>query len=467
MRARETVVAAAVLLLVLAANAAEDEGKPERIQVSILTRTDWVLVAAPDDAEAPGRVSTASALGIRRALEPKTQSVYDATNEFLGCNPGHTRRAFFLEKAEFLLGEPILAELRVQLDGPGAWSEWYGGNYRARGRDDNFLFLMRHEDGTWVVDPYAPIQHYMGGLGSFNKIERGKPGSSWLAVQRWCAVERPGRYDLYCLRADRNLRTAGRAMAIFDALPERVRKGHYVRDDGALIDLVTGDLSKRYMIATRPTEQPGTRSPLLAKIPRALVARAKGNSWEIKHVTDYAHFRIVIGEGTDAERRRMVEQWTATASAPDDGRSMYYRTRAARQAIQYAQQDDFLPLIAKWIAADGDEDWDSLNGLAMRPSREATEMLLACEPRDILNAIYRLRRDKIADLIPHLIGWLTHDDVKVRYWAEWYLRTWTGQAFGHTWEGNDMARPTLDEGKAMQPAWREWWDKNKDGFTPV
>ena len=54
-------------------------------------------------------------------------------------------------------------EFRIELDGKGEWREPVGGNYRARGRDDNFFFLMRHEDGTWVRDPYAPIDFSMGG----------------------------------------------------------------------------------------------------------------------------------------------------------------------------------------------------------------------------------------------------------------------------------------------------------------
>jgi len=466
MGAKEILVAAALVLAALNAVAGEAEPKSEEVQVPILVRTDWTLIRASQD-EAPGRVSTAAAVAIRRALEPETKAAYDGTNKSLGCDPADLRRAFYLDKAEFLLGEPILAELRVQLDGPGTWQEWYGGNYGARGRDDNFLFLMRHEDGTWVADPYAPIQWYMDGFGSSIKVARGQPGSSWLAVQRWCAIARPGKYDLYCLRATNNITTTGRGMAMFDALPDRVREGHYVRDDCALIDVVTGDVSTKFQISTLIKTDGEAKSPVLAKIPDEVVARAKENFWSIEHVADYAHFQIVIRDGTDAERRDMLAQWTKAASEFDDGRRMHSRTRAAREAVQYAQQDDFLPLISKWIADEEDKDLNNLCGLAMRPSRKATELLLTCERLDVLHTVYYLRRDKIADLIPPLIEWLTSDNVEVRNLADWYLELWTGQKFGHTWEGNDREHPTLDEGKAIQPAWREWWAKNKDGFKPL
>ncbi|MBN1916802.1 MAG: hypothetical protein JW889_02745 [Verrucomicrobia bacterium] len=462
------VVAAALMLAGSSVAASQAEPKPEEIQVPILVRTDWTLVKAPEDNEAPGRISTAAAIAVCRALEAKTKAAYDGTNKVPGCDPADLRRAFYLNKAEFLLGEPILVELRVQLDGPGTWQEWRGGNYRARGRDDNCLVLLRHEDGTWVTDPYAPIQWYMGGLGSSAKVERAAPSSSWLAVQRWCAVSRPGTYDLHCLHADHAFSPiTGRAMAMFDALPERVKDGHYVRDDGALIDIVTGDISTQFRISTLIKTQGEAESPVLAKIPNDVVARAKENTWSIEHVTDYAHFRIVIIVGTDAERREMTARWTKVASEPDDGRSMHSRTKAAREAVQFVQQDDFLPLIAKWITDEGDKDWNSFTALAMHPGGKATELLLTCEPLDVLRAMYRLRRDKIADFIPHLIQWLASDDAEVRYWADWCLTTWTGEEFGHTWEGNPRERPTLDEGKAMQPAWREWWADNKDGFKPV
>jgi hypothetical protein len=308
----------------------------------------------------------------------------------------------------------------------------------------------------------------MDGLGSSIRVARGQPGSSWLAVQRWCAVDRPGTYDLYCLRSDGfHTQATGLGMAMFDALPERVKEGHYVRDDCALIDVVTGDVSTQFRISTLIRRHGETKSPVLPKVPDDVVARAKENAWDLEHVADYAHFRIVISDGTEDQRREMVAAWTKAASEPDDGRSMHSRTRAVREAVQYTQQDDFLPLIAKWIADEKDKDWNNFTALAMHPGGKATELLLACEPRDVLSAMYRLRRDKIAESIPHLIEWLAHDDAEVRYLADWYLELWTGQKLGHTWKGNDREHPTLDEGKAMQPAWRDWWTNNKGGFKPI
>jgi hypothetical protein len=46
------------------------------------------------------------------------------------------------------------------------------------------------------------------------------------------------------------------------------------------------------------------------------------------------------------------------------------------------------------------------------------------------------------------------------------LRRWTGQEFGHTWEGYHDQRPTLAEGRAMQPLYRSWWARNKETFRP-
>lgn len=445
---------------------------PKEVQVTMHSRADWLELAKEDDAEARGRASACCALRILRAVDPKTGKAYDESNDILGCDPADLRRAFYLEKTEFLLGEPILVEFRIALEGPGEWTEPIGGNYRARGRDDNFLFLMRHEDGTWVGDPYAPIRVYMGGLASHYRVTQGKPESYWLAVQRWCAVDRPGRYDLYCFEAAHDHTVVGRRAALVAGLPDEIKKDHHLDADCRLIDSRTGKPSERYSLAAQhlpvPTRRGDVRTPtpFLDELPGGTVEHA-GKTWEVKNTADFAHFRIVVKQGTAAERREMIERWTKIAAGPDDERSWRDRATAARQAIQYAQQDDFLPLIAEWIGHDRDKDGSNFTGVAMRRSRAATELLLKSNPADAVGGMYYLSRERIADVVPRLIEWLAHEDSEARWLAESYLCKWTGQSFGHTWEGSDRQRPTLEEGRAMQPLWRAWWADNKEGFKPV
>jgi len=459
-------------LLALPGAGATAAERPEEVQVDMYSRAEWLELATPEDAEAGGRVSVRSALRILRAVDPKTGKVYDKSNDVLGCDPADVRRAFYLEKTEFLLGEPILVEFRIELAGPGEWRELIGGNYRARGRDDNFLFLMRHEDGEWVADPYAPVNFYMGGLASHHKVTQEEGQSYWHPVQRWCAVDRPGRYDLYCLQAAHDHTVVGRRAALAAALPDEIKKHHHLDGDCVLIDDETGKRSERHTLATRHLPEPPARgdawkaSPLLDELPVDGVEHA-GRTWDTKNTSDFAHFRIVVTEGTDAERREMVKRWSEIAAGPDDDRPWIGRETAARQAIQYSRQDDFLPLIEWWVSADRDKDPNNFHGLGMHPSRKATDILLAAPPANAIWGMYRLREDKIADVIPHLIEWLADGDVEVRRQAESWLRRWTGQAFQHTWEDTDRHRPTLDEGRAMQPAWRAWWAEHKNGFKPA
>ncbi len=452
--------------------AGEEGAKPEQVQVDVHTRAEWLVLPAPADS-CPGRVKAMSALRILRAVDPVTHKAYDESNDALGCDPENLRRAFLLEKTEFLLGEPILIEFRIELDGPGEWTEPIGGNNRARGRDDNFLFLMRQEDGTWVGDPYAPIMHSFGGLGSAFGATQGEPGSYWLAVQRWCAIKRPGTYDLFCFQWAHDWRPIGRRAAVAAALPDELRGECVLDADGRFVDAATGQPSERYRLSMRGVRVGGqgakmwSRTPFYDGLPVGALKQVP-KLWNAKQTADFAHFRIVITPATAAERRAMIEHWTQVASSPREGRWYWLnKAVAARQAIQFAQQDDFLPLIAEWIRFDRDTDGNNFTGLAMRPSAEATALLLKSDPRAARNGMYYLRDEKVADVIPHLIDWLVHEHVEVRRQAEWYLRKWTGQAFGHTWEGTDRQRPTLEEGKAMQPAWREWWATNKAGFVPV
>jgi hypothetical protein len=451
------------------AQAAED--KPEEVQVDVHSVAEWVALPVRDLDAVAGRAVALSAVRILRAIDPETKAPYDASNEELGCDPTALRREFRLEKAEFLLGEPILVELRVEMEGEGEWREEFGGCYRARGRDDNFLFLMRHEDGTWVGDPYAPIMMYMDGLASHFTVKEREPHSSWLAVQRWCAIERPGKYDLYCFHRAQGLDVIGRRAALLAGMPAEVMKDHRLDEDAVLVDSATGELSTRYTVSTRIVEvgEGGrwAKTPFWSELPLGVTGYAReANAWGVEETSDFAHFKIVVRDGTPEERRAMVERCSEQAADARDDQTGYGKAPAARQAIQFAMQDDLLPLIADWIKFDRDTDHNNFAGLAMRPSKASTALLLKCGAKDAVGGMYWLRKEKVADVIARLIEWLADDDVEARHMAEWYLRKWTGEAFGHSWEGEDREHPTLEEGQAMQAAWRAWWDENKADFKP-
>jgi hypothetical protein len=374
------------------------------------------------------------------------------------------RRAFRLEKKEFLPGEPILVEFRIELNGRGEWSEPIGGNYRARGRDDNFLFLMRHEDGTWVRDPYAPINVYMGGISTLYQVKQNQPRSYWLPVQMWCAIERPGTYELYCFQAAHEYTVVGQRQALTAGMPDYVKKDHFFDADGNLIDSHTGKLSERYSITSTWRRREWEASPLMEEIPEDVLDYA-GKSWGVQNVMDFAHFKIVIKQGTTQEHQQMVKYWTDIAASEETKTMPTGRATAAKQAICFAQQDDFLPLIKKWIATASQPS--DFYGLAMRPSPKATVMLLRAGNPDAIAAMYYLHPDRIPDVIPQLIKWLTHEDDRMRAEAEMRLHTWTGQAFLRGWQGYHYQRPTLEEGRRMQPMWEEWWEENKNNFKPI
>ena len=117
-------------------------------------------------------------------------------------------------------------------------------------------------------------------------------------------------------------------------------------------------------------------------------------------------------------------------------------------AIQFAQQDDFIPLIEKWLA-DGTRRI-SYSGLAMRPDLGIADILLKSGEPNAVAAMRFLRPNQVHGVIPQLIKRLTHSDNQMRAQAEQRLRGWTGQSFHHTWRGYHYERPTLEEGDKMQ-----------------
>jgi len=468
-------------ILVSSYGKADEKGaKPEEVSVDLHVSAEWnPLPPLESKVDGDAHAATRSALRILRAVDSETGKPYEKKNEVFNCNPVDLRRAFRLEKKEFLLGEPLLVEFRIELDGPGEkaqalpslLAEPIGGNYRARGRDDNFLFLMHHEDGTWVRDQktqalprlFAPINVYMGGLCSSYQVKGDQPLSYWLPVQRWCAINRPGTYELYCFQVAHGYAVVGLRQALTIGVPPNVKKDHFFDENDNLVDSQTGKPSKRYSITSTWRRRKWEVSPLIDEIPTDVVDYA-GESWSVQNVMDFAHFKIVIKRGTKIERQRMIEYWADIAESKEAEKMPAGRVDAARDAIRFAQQDDFLPLIEKWIATASQPS--DFYGLAMRKSTKATAMLLKAGNPNAIAAMYYLHPARIPDVIPQLIKWLTHENNRIRAEAEMRLHTWTGQAFRRDWRGYHHQRPTLEEGRRMQPMWEEWWEENKDNFTP-
>ncbi|HEY3351818.1 MAG TPA: hypothetical protein VGQ83_01095 [Polyangia bacterium] len=103
----------------------------------------------------------------------------------------------------------------------------------------------------------------------------------------------------------------------------------------------------------------------------------------------------------------------------------------------------------------------------MNPAPAAARLLLADPSEDALNALYYLAPSHVPAAIPVLIARLDDPAEGVRAIAEERLRRWTGQSFGHAWDGYRRERPTRAEGRAMQPAWRAWWAAHAATFRPI
>jgi len=412
------------------------------VRVTIRTRTEWI------------RVGDGSAVAVRRAIDPATREPYDAS----APDVRGLRREFRLERTELRVGEPILAALHIALDREGAWSEPIGGNYRGRGRDDNFLFLMRHEDGTWVADPYPGEPMIGGGISSRYEVTREEPRSYWLAVSRWATVTRPGRYDVYALQFDHDYETIGWREALRDAIPPELARTLTLGDDGnTLVDKTTGAATELRLAPAMEPEADTPPSPLADRVPEAV--RGRLDEHQLAAIVDYAHFVVDVAKPTRAERAAMIAEWNRIASDEPTESWPTPKLDAAREAMFFAPTGDFLPQVRAWLRDNDRTPTQYLHGLAFNPDPDALPVLLEAGKRS-LGGLYYLRPEHRIRAVPTLIDWLASDDDELRSQAYDRLAHWAGDRFGATWDGYRLGRPTVEEAKAIAPLARAWWKRS-------
>ena len=416
---------------------------------------------------------TTSVLKTTRALDPRTGALAAASEAevaWLGEARSRVHRAFRLQRSDYLLGEPIVVELSVALRGPGVWHEHQGGNYRLRGRDDNFCFLVHCPDGTWASDPLALGDGpEIGGVSSAAPVTSGDPYVYAHALQQWASLSMPGRHDLYCFHAHRDRVVVGRDAALYSALPEELRREVLGVTGNHLIDRATGAESLRYHVAPQlvlSRDGEGARSPLFEDLPDALAQRVSAiTGFDAHGLTDVARLSFTLREGAPQERARMVQDCAARHASEARGRNLQRGMTAERRAIVFSPQDDFLPLLERWLsepkgggALPGQFD---LRGLALRRSPRALALLRRLATPAAVAVMQHLDPARLAEVIPDLIGYLIHPDVQMRSHAGWVLQKSSGNAIEQPWDGFDSNRPTLEEGRELQARFLEWWASKK------
>lgn len=424
---------------------------PRALPVEIPTRVEWHEVDALPHSHA--------AIAVERALRADG-TPYDPSFAVVGTSPATTRRGFVLERSEWLLGEPLVVEFRVEVEGPGIWKELVGGNYRAHGRDENFMFVLLRADGTVVPDIYAHTSgaHMVGGIAGIHEVTADAPLSYWLPVQRYSAITEPGTYELYCLGYSHGfaVEIAGWHEAMADAIPQPYAATHtLVEDRNQLVDRSTGQPVELFL-SPSASRQPAPGSPLAAQLPSAIASMGG-------LATDVAHFRVEIRAPKQAEREAMVASWTAIVEDYDASLPAP-RHDAARDAMWFARQDDFMPLIATWLQA-GEDGGAKQDGLAMRGTDEAIALLLAHGDGSGIGALSLLEDDQAVRTIPRLIERLSDPAADVRAASFSLLTEWTDERFGAGWVGYDSGRPTADEAAAIQARASEWWTAHWAGFA--
>lgn len=450
-KATEPGVASALTREVPAAEPAPAD--PSVLRVDIPTRFEWHEVDA-----LPANLA---AVTIERAVRVDG-TPYDPSFDVFGTSPHSIRRGFVLEREQWLLGEPLLVELRVEVEGPGTWTEYVGGNDQRRGRDDNFVFLLRRADGLVVPDVYtdeARKVRHADRPARAHEVTAKRALSYWLPVQRYAAITEPGIYDLYCL-GFAGWGTAGWREALAAAIPEPYNRSHALAEDSnQLVERRSGEPVDLFLSPSSPRTIPD--SPLAPRLPE-FVAKIGATA------TDFAHFRVVIRQPSEAERQAMIKTWTAEAEAAK-WRSPATRADAAHQAIWFARQSDFLPVLERWLDSAAPSNpflgpGSMQDGLALRGTKAARDLLISRGDEVGIAALRLVPDTQVRATIPELIELLSDPADRVRSAAFHLLAEWTGQRFDAAWVGYDDLRPTLAEGQHLQGQFRRWWAEHRANF---
>jgi hypothetical protein len=427
MNARVLLLAAGLGWFDLSGSKHKEPSKLEEIQVEVTAAWQWLPL------------SGSHALRVRRAVDGAGKPYVTTLPH--GCAPEQLRRSLTFDKKSYLLDEPIVIEMRVEAEGSCRWHEPVGGNYRGRGRDDNFLFLVQHAGAGFVADPYGTQAIYIGGgLSSMTEVERGKPFSHWLGVQRWAALEKPGKYHVHAFQYPHEHEVIGMREALQAAIPAKwAGTTELEADSYYLRDRVTKTRVAQMVPTVRDRAVP---SPIAATLPRDLRAELGERA---DSIADYATATIEIRDGTAAERAAMVSTWSKLAEARSESWPAA-KSDAAHEAIWFTRGQDFLDTLERWMKSKRQGIPD---GLAMNPSPRALSVLLAEPSEQSVYALHRLAPAHVGRAIPTVIDWLDHPNAVVRGTSEQHLRAWTKQDFGRI--------------KAM---WRTWWQAHQSTFKP-
>ena len=132
------------------------------------------------------------------------------------------------------------------------------------------------------------------------------------------------------------------------------------------------------------------------------------------------------------------------------------KPNAAHRAWNHSLQSDFLPYLKPWwtLGWKGNKERQEKWPFAWY---QISSKFDRWEPKPLM-------RSDAADAIPELIKQLGDEDACLRSTAEFHLRQWTGNAFGHDWNGHQSNRPTREEGKKMQALWQQWWKQAEKDF---
>ena len=399
------------------------------------------VVSRPTDPAFPDHPETVSVIPIIRPTDPVTGRAATGDIDASGCDLTKLRRTFRLEKREFLLGEPIIVEFRVENDGPGTWYETYGGDYRGTGRPDKYSLELRAAGGASVPDPYAVVTPGLsGGVNPRRAVTSGsEPGSGrggratkWLPVQRWCAVTQPGRYDLTCRRT---------------------------RDNGIWIGPTTA--APKATADDAPGGERALSLELAARVQRQTEVRID------TRLLDEATFAITILPGTTGERDAMRVAYRAQIPGRGYHETMTDpgRASAVAAAIAYAMQDEWLPILREISTRDGDGTPDWRRALAMRGSDVALRWLTTeVGGEGALHALSWVRRDRLADVASFVLDRLDAAEERERRAASSAISCWAHEV------GSDAKIPFPREVWELPPGavsarWREWWRANHQAIT--
>jgi HEAT repeat protein len=388
---------------------------------------------------------------------------------------------FEMEKARYLLGEPIFCEFVIRNTGSQPFAFRYRSPSRVLARDNEQEphFAVTDSGGRQSLDPAPRPCGGAQGTVVYGSVTL-PPGQThterWL-LNQWARFTMPGRFQV---RAERRLallapdpqtgkfaeKPAAFALAL-DELSFEVESSTAAQLEAAF---------QPYLAAVRNKKDPDPAEAVLVvtTLPQpffldqlvAMASSPKPDRWDRRNALDGlarlgtpAAWEAILKVASGAEPSARSGRKDSAGEVEGPVRS-YALLLLAEKA-----EPAFLPTLIEMLAKNPEPvRGDVLRALGFFPDTRAYQILFrnlhSAQVTDRMNAILGLKNSGTKEVIPALLAMLSDPEPAVRQVANFALGGVTGHKIALS------GKPSREESARVADLWHAWWREHSGSFSP-